>query len=169
MGLVLAIVPKESASAILLFVGLVITAQAFEVTPARHFPAVAFGLVPHLAAWGTGILDTVATAAGTSVQAIGPEAIQKAGLSYAGLRSLGAGSLVTSMILCAMTIALIDRRLRTAASWAMAAAALAWLGLMHADRVGWGEAPGAALGYALMAILFVGVSRLSPPPSDTNV
>ena len=65
-----------------------ITAQAFEVTPPRHFPAVAFGLVPHLAAWGTGILDTLATAAGTSVQAIGPEAIQKAGLSYSGLRTL---------------------------------------------------------------------------------
>ena len=169
MSLVLAIVPKESASAILLFVGLVITAQAFEVTPAKHFPAVAFGLVPHLAAWGTGILDTLATAAGTSVQAIGPDAIQKAGLSYTGLRTLGAGSLVTSMILCAMTIALIDRRLRAAAGWATAAAALAWFGLMHADRVGWGEAPGAALGYVLMAVLFVVVSRLGPPPSDAKV
>ena len=38
MGLVLAIVPKESASAILLFVGLVITAQAFEVTAPKHLP-----------------------------------------------------------------------------------------------------------------------------------
>jgi AGZA family xanthine/uracil permease-like MFS transporter len=169
MSLVLAIVPKESASAILLFVGLVITAQAFEVTPAKHFPAVAFGLVPHLAAWGTGILDTLATAAGTSVQAIGPEAIHKAGLSYGGLRTLGAGSLVTSMILCATTIALIDRRLKAAASWALAAAILAWFGLMHADRVGWGEAPGASLGYALMAVLFVVVSQLSPPPEGANV
>jgi AGZA family xanthine/uracil permease-like MFS transporter len=162
MGLVLAIVPKESASAILLFVGLVITAQAFEVTPPKHFPAVAFALVPHLAAWGTGILDTLATAAGTSVQAIGVEAIHKAGLGYAGLRTLGAGSLVTSMMLCATMIALIDRRLTTAAGWAGSAAALSWLGLMHADRVGWGEAPGAALGYALMAVVFLVIARVGP-------
>jgi len=160
MGLVLAIVPRESAAAILLFVGLVITAQAFEVAEPRHFPAVAFGLVPHLAAWGTGILDTLATAAGTSVQAIGAEAIQKAGLGYTGLRTLGQGSLVTSMVLCAATIALVDRRLLTAAGWAGAAALLSWIGLMHADRVGWGVAPECALGYALMAVLFVAISRL---------
>lgn len=166
MGLVLAIVPKESASAILLFVGLVITAQAFEVTAPKHLPAVAFALVPHLAAWGTGILDTLATAAGTSVQAIGADAIQRAGLGYAGLRTLGQGSLVTSMMLCAMTIALIDRRLTSAAAWSGAAAALSWLGLMHAERVGWGEAPAAALGYALMAVVFLVVARVSPPPVE---
>ena len=118
--------------------------------------------MPHLAAWGTGILDTLATAAGTSVQAIGVEAIHKAGLGYAGLRTLGAGSLVTSMMLCATTIAIIDRRLTTAAAWAGSAAALSWLGLMHADRVGWGEAPAAALGYALMAVVFLVVARVGP-------
>jgi AGZA family xanthine/uracil permease-like MFS transporter len=161
MGLVLAIVPKESASAILLFVGLVITAQAFEAAQPKHFPAVAFGLVPHLAAWGTGILDTLATAAGTSVGAIGVEAIERAGLGYGGLRTLGEGSLVTSMVLCATTIALIDRRMRAAAGWAASASLLAWLGLMHSDRIGWGEARGCALGYALMAGLFVVVGWVS--------
>jgi AGZA family xanthine/uracil permease-like MFS transporter len=124
---------------------------------------VAFALVPHLAAWGTGILETLATAAGTSVQAIGAETIRDAGLSYSGLRTLGQGSLVTSMILCAMTMALIDRRLPAAAGWAGAAAALSWLGLMHAERVGWGEAPGAAAGYALMAALFLAIAWWSPP------
>jgi AGZA family xanthine/uracil permease-like MFS transporter len=66
------------------------------------------------------------------------------------------------MMLCATTIAVIDRRLRAAAAWAGASALLAWLGLMHADRVGWGEAPAAALGYALMAGVFLVVARVSP-------
>ena len=66
------------------------------------------------------------------------------------------------MMLCAMTIAVIDRRLTTAAAWAGAAAALSWLGLMHAERVGWGEAPAAALGYALMAVVFLLVGLLRP-------
>jgi AGZA family xanthine/uracil permease-like MFS transporter len=169
MGLVLAIVPKESASAILLFVGLVITAQAFEVTPARHFPAVAFGLVPHVAAWGVGILDTLASAAGTSVAAIGPDKITQAGLSYAGLRTLGAGSLLTSMILCATTIAMVDRRLKAAAGWAAAAAGLAWVGLIHADRIGWAEAPQAALGYLLMAGLFLALSPFVAAREDESL
>jgi len=121
---------------------------------------VVFALVPHLAAWGTGILDTLATAAGTSVQAIGVEAIQKAGLGYSGLRTLGQGSLVTSMMLCATTIALVDRQLVRAAGWASAAAVLSWVGLMHADRIGWGVAPGCAAGYALMAVLFVAIAQV---------
>jgi adenine/guanine/hypoxanthine permease len=132
-------------------VGLVITAQAFEVTPARHYPAVAFGLVPHVAAWGVGIIDNVATAAGTSAAAIGYETIRAAGLNYEGLRTLGAGSLLTSMLLTAMTIAMIDRRLKAAAGWAATAASLSFVGLVHADRIGWNAAPGPALGYLLMA------------------
>ena len=131
----------------------------------RHFPAVAFALVPHLAAWGTGILDTLATAASTSVQAIGADAIRRAGLSYSGLRTLGQGSLITSMLLCAATIAVVDRKLRQAAGWTLAAAALSWLGLMHADRIGWGEAPAAALGYALMAVVFLLLDLLGPSVS----
>ena len=128
----------ESAAAILLFVGLVITAQAFEVAEPRHFPAVAFGLVPHLAAWGAGILDTLATAAGTSVQAIGAETIQGPGSATPGLRTLGAGSLLTSMVLCATDDRARRPPLLRAAGWASAAAGLAWVGLMHADRIGWG-------------------------------
>jgi hypothetical protein len=34
---------------------------------------------------------------------------------------------------------------------------------MHADRIGWGEAPAAALGYALMAVSFLVVDRVSRP------
>jgi len=97
------------------------------------------------------------------VSAIGADAIQRAGLSYTGLRTLGAGSLITSMLLCAMTIALVDRKLLQAAGWAGAGATLSWLGLMHADRVGWAEAPAAALGYTLMAVVFLVVSRFARP------
>jgi len=160
----------RSALVVLLFVGLVITAQAFEVTPRRHFPAVAFGLVPHVAAWGTGILDTLASAAGTSVQAIGPETITKAGLSYVGLRTLGEGSLLVSMLLCATTISLIDSRFRTAAGWALSASGLSWIGLIHADQIAWGAAPQPAIGYLLMAGLFllISIGRVEPPASDAT-
>src|SRR5262249_34615804 len=81
---------------------------------------------------------------------------------------LGEGSLVTSMVLCATTIALVDRRFRAAAGWAAAAAALSWTGLMHADRIGWAEAPGCALGYALMALLFVGIGWLRGAEAEAS-
>ena len=80
-------------------------------------------------------------------------------MSYSGLRTLGAGSLLTSMIFCAMTIATIDRRLWTAAGWAATAATLSWIGLIHADSIGWGKAPSAAIGYLLVAALMAVMSR----------
>jgi AGZA family xanthine/uracil permease-like MFS transporter len=116
MGLVLAIVPRESAAAILLFVGLVITAQAFEVAEPRHFPAVA--VRPRAAPRRLGHRHSRHAGDRGRHQRPGDrlEAIQKAGLGYSGLRTLGQGSLVTSMVLCATTIALVDRAARTAAA-----------------------------------------------------
>ncbi len=58
-GTVLAIskvVPIEAGIAIVLWIGIVITAQAFQATPARHAPAVAIGLFPAIAAWGATIV-----------------------------------------------------------------------------------------------------------------
>ena len=41
-------VPVEAGIAIIVWVGLIITIQAFEVTPQRHWPAVIMGMVPVL-------------------------------------------------------------------------------------------------------------------------
>jgi hypothetical protein len=35
---------------------------------------------------------------------------------------------------------------------------------MHADRIGWGVARECAAGYALMAVLFLGIDRLGRKP-----
>src|SRR5207245_655814 len=51
-ALLLAIIPLVAILPILLFIGLVIGAQAFQVTPARHAPAVVLAILPNLAAWG---------------------------------------------------------------------------------------------------------------------
>ena len=45
-----ALVPKAAVFGILIFIGLEITAQSFQATPGRHYPAVALACVPALAA-----------------------------------------------------------------------------------------------------------------------
>jgi adenine/guanine/hypoxanthine permease len=45
-------VPIEAGIAIVLWIGIVITAQAFQASPLRHAPAAAIGLFPAIAAWG---------------------------------------------------------------------------------------------------------------------
>jgi len=46
------IIPLEAGIAIVLWIGVVITAQAFQTSPLRHAPAAALGLFPAIAAWG---------------------------------------------------------------------------------------------------------------------
>lgn len=168
MGLVLALVPTESASAILLFVGLVITAQAFEASPARYYPAIALGLVPNIAAWARVLVGQVTTAAGTSADKISAASWRNGGLNYAGLETLAAGSLLTAMLLAMIAIHLIDGRFRHAAASALAASALSFVGLMHADRVGLAVATLPAAGYLMMAALFFALSfgRRTEPASQ---
>ena len=44
-------IPAEAGIAIILWIGIIIAAQAFEVTEKKYYPAVVVGLLPALAAW----------------------------------------------------------------------------------------------------------------------
>jgi AGZA family xanthine/uracil permease-like MFS transporter len=169
MGLVLAVIPKEAGAAILLFVGLIISAQAFQVTPKHHYPAVALGLVPHIAAWGIGITQNIASAAQTTIQQIGFEAIRTAGLNYEGLMTLGSGSLLSSMMITTITILMIDRKFKMAAGWALVSSGLTFFGFMHAEQVGLGAATWPALGYLLMGVFFLAMSLFKQKPEESPI
>src|SRR5712692_10331414 len=45
-------IPIDAGMAIVLWIGIVITAQAFQVTPREHAPAVVVGMLPGIAGWG---------------------------------------------------------------------------------------------------------------------
>src|ERR1700710_3108447 len=64
ISLMLAIIPVVAISPILLYIGMLICAQAFETTPREHAPAIALSLTPHLAAWAAVLLSGALGAAG---------------------------------------------------------------------------------------------------------
>ena len=70
---------------ILLYIGLLIGAQAFQSTPRLHAAAVVAAIIPNLAAWGAGLIDNALAAAGTTAAELGEEALTGAGLVYHGL------------------------------------------------------------------------------------
>ncbi|MEW6778223.1 MAG: NCS2 family permease, partial [Bdellovibrionota bacterium] len=63
-SLIHAFIPIEAGMGIVLWIGIIITAQAFEATPKEHAPAVAVGLFPAIAAWGLLVLTQTVGAAG---------------------------------------------------------------------------------------------------------
>jgi AGZA family xanthine/uracil permease-like MFS transporter len=64
------LIPVVAISPILLYIGMLIGAQAFQETPKSHAPAIILALTPHLAAWGKLQIDNSLAAAGTSAASI---------------------------------------------------------------------------------------------------
>jgi AGZA family xanthine/uracil permease-like MFS transporter len=154
-------VPVDAGMAIVLWIGIVISAQAFQATPREHSPAVVVGLLPGIGAWGALMAKNGVRAASA---AFGPKLIagfQQSDTWIEGAFALEQGFLFTAMLLSAATVAIIERRFRSAAAWCLAAAALSAIGLMHSYRWTPGDTalelapawPWAA-GYLAMAVLF---------------
>src|ERR1700728_134077 len=59
ISLMLAVIPVVAISPILLYIGMLICAQAFQTTPREHAPAIVLALTPHLAAWAKLQVDTM--------------------------------------------------------------------------------------------------------------
>jgi AGZA family xanthine/uracil permease-like MFS transporter len=162
---VLRIVPLEAALGILLWIGVIITAQAFQAVPKPHALAVAVGLIPSLAAWAFFLVETTLRVNQVELVTAAPKF--GSDLFLHGMIALSQGFVLTSMILAAITAKLIDQKFRAAAGWALAAAALSAIGLIHAYRLtpagvenefGWMAAPSFAAAYAVAAVMFFLIS-----------
>ncbi|MCB9867210.1 MAG: NCS2 family permease [Phycisphaerales bacterium] len=132
------LVPIEAGIAIVVWIGVVITAQAFQATPRAHAPAVALGLFPAIAAWGTTVMAGAFAASGgltleQVLRANGGADVN--GFLIHGLLLMERGYIFTCMIVAAIAALLIERRLRAAAVWSLVAAGLTFVGLMHAYQL----------------------------------
>ena len=161
----LAAIPVVAILPILLYIGMLIGSQAFQETPRRHAPAVVLAIVPHLAAWATGLVTGTLTAAG--VTQVTPEVLERLsgeGVLLSGLQVLGGGAVLTGIILGAITVFIIERHLWRAAAFAAAGAALTFFGFMHGEHIGFAQSPTIAASYVLLAFLLAGCARFAAPP-----
>lgn len=198
MGALTWLIPAEAGIAIILWIGVIITAQAFEVTPARHFPAVVIGLFPGLAAWTMLVVKTSLSAAGVGA-AGGPvlglplvRAAHAAGAYIGGGFALEQGFLYSAMIWAAIVVCIVDRQWTRAATWSGIGALLALSGLMHSyvltgrdtainlpllDWLNGRWTPGrsffpagsTALAYALAGLLFLGAKFFTVPRAEDEI
>jgi AGZA family xanthine/uracil permease-like MFS transporter len=159
LALLLAVIPVVAISPILLYIGMLIGAQAFQETPKSHAPAVILALVPQVAAWGKLQIDSALGAAGTNAAAVGLDKLGQVGVVYHGLEVLGSGAILVSLILAAVTAYIIDREFLKAAGFAFAGALLTFFGFMHSEAIGVGKTPIVALSYAVVALALFGCAR----------
>lgn len=160
--LVLKFIPLEATLGILLWIGLIITAQAFQETPKPHALAVAIGFIPALASWALVMVETAIRKSGASLFDVAPKF--GADLYIDGVIALSQGFILISMVMSAMLAFIIDRNFLKASAWAGAGAVLSAAGLIHAyvltpagvqNKFGWLAAPQFTIGYALTALFLL--------------
>jgi AGZA family xanthine/uracil permease-like MFS transporter len=175
IALINSLIPMQAGIAIVLWIGIIITAQAFQATPSAHAPAVAIGLFPAIAAWGaTVVLGAFNSAGGKTVQELltAQPQFEVNGFLLHGLLIMERGYIFTCMMLAAISALLIDRKFYSAAVWSLVAAACAGVGLTHAYQLAGNNldylfvaaqaetdslafrAPAIAIGYLLFAAVF---------------
>lgn len=155
------IVPMEAGIAIVLWIGIIIASQAFQATPREHAPAVVVGLFPAFASWGLNLVTQAWGGAETTLAEMVESGVPINGFS--GILALDQGFIFSSMILGAISAFLIDRKFLNACLWSLAAALLAFFGIIHAyeiagndtvARIGWNAGGPWAFGYLCFAAVF---------------
>ena len=152
ISVLLALVPVVAISPILLYIGMLIGAQAFQTTPVKHAPAIVLALTPHLAAWAKLQIDTMLGSTLNAAQAVGGLAADKVdavktaaiaalpqqGVIYHGLEVMGGGSILAGLVLGAIGVFVIERDFMKASAFAFAGAVMTYFGFMHGEAVGIG-------------------------------
>ena len=152
IGLMMAVVPAVALLPILLYIGMLIGAQAFQESPHKHAPAIVLAIVPTIASWGVTQINNALGAAGTNAGKVGMDVLANNGVLYEGLHILGSGATLCGIILGSICVFIIEAQHMKAAAFALAGAILTFFGLMHAESIGVMKTPGVAAAYLVVAV-----------------
>jgi adenine/guanine/hypoxanthine permease len=133
------LIPIAAVAPILVYIGLVITSQAFNASPKAHAAAVAVAMLPHVSSllvikWGA-MLNALGGRVGESLPRLDSpellEAMAGQGAHVAGHQALAGGAIVVGLIWGSLAAFLVDGRYGRAAIVAVSAAFLTVVGLIH--------------------------------------
>ncbi|MFP3385232.1 xanthine/uracil/vitamin C permease [Tritonibacter sp. SIMBA_163] len=158
------LIPVAAAAPVLVFVALSLITNTAHSVKTEHMAAVTIAMMPHVSAflmvkWGSliGALGAVGVA---GVPQLGDDALTAAllqqGAHFSGHLSLSQGAILTGLIWGAIVASVIDGNFRNAGGFALAAAAMASIGVIHGASLHWPELGGVSGGYLIAAaFLFI--------------
>jgi len=155
MSVIVSSIPLEAGYPILLWIGVIITAQAFQVTPKEHAPAVALGLLPSISAWGFNVLRQFINSDGKYGNAQINEIISITLPHLKGILTFSEGSLFSAMFLSAVAVYLIEKDFLKAFYWTIPLIIFSYFGFIHSHEIGIGMAGSIPLGYVLFALILL--------------
>ncbi len=155
MSVISALIPMEAGYPILLWIGVIITAQAFQTTPWEHAPAVALGLMPSISAWGLNLLHQFIKRTGTYSTEQANGIIVNTLPHLKGLLYFSEGALLSSMLLAGISVYLIEKNFLLAFYWTIPLIILSFFGFIHSSDIGIGKTGNIPIGYALFGTVLI--------------
>lgn len=150
------LIPEAAAAPILVFVAISLITNTAHSVKTDHMAAVAIAMMPHVSAflmvkWGS--LINALKANGAEVPWLGDEALTAAllqqGAHYEGHLALSQGAIITGLIWGAILASVIDGNHRNAGWFAIAAAAMSSVGIIHGASLHMPDPSGIVLGYLI--------------------
>ena len=155
LPLVLSFIPLVCVLPILVYIGAVIGAQAFQASPLKHAPAIVLALIPNFASWGKNLVDGALGTVGKTAAEVGYGTLASAGIAYKGLEILSGGAILVGLIWGAIGAFAIDRDWGKAAIFSLLGAVLSFVGIIHSGRVAFAAAWEVAIGYLILMVIFL--------------
>ena len=152
MSIITAAVPLEAGYPIMLWIGVVITAQAFQTTPREHAPAVAFGLMPAISAWGLNLLRQYINNEGKYSTEQVNKLISDTLPHLKGIIVFSEGALLSAMFLTAVSVYMIENKFLKSFLWTIPLMVMSYFGFIHSSEIGFGMAGKIPAGYLLFGI-----------------
>lgn len=135
LDVLMSLIPVVSLEPILIFIGIMITTQAFDASERKYFPAVVVAFIPWLADWSQNIFDIALNSVNTVAVDAGLETIKNSGVNYVGMMTLGAGSIIVSILWSVMTIFIIDKEYKKLVVVALVGSVLTLAGMIHKSEI----------------------------------
>jgi adenine/guanine/hypoxanthine permease len=161
LSFVVGLLPEAAVAPILIFIGIEITAQAFEATPREHFRAVVISFIPVIACLVSIEFNQMLGGLGKNAADLSGDLLQ----IYTTTTMLGNGFIVTALLWGAAFAHVLDHRPGRAALYLVICALLTLCGVIHSPLPSGAVfsplAPPSpmvwhlAAGYAIMALTFV--------------
>ena len=152
------LIPVAAAAPVLVFVSVsLITNTAWAVKPA-HMAAVSFAILPHVSSllvtkWGS-LMNALRAEGVEGLPALGDADLTAAllmeGAHYDGHLALSQGAILTGLVWGAIVADVIDGRFRAAGGFALAAAFMSSVGIIHAAALQAPQFDGITVGYLII-------------------
>ena len=157
------LVPPAVCAITFLWCAIVMVAQAFRATPAKHFAAVGVAMVPPVADYlftqVTGAVSLTGTYTETLADGLsgyGADITQQlldAGVMWNGVPAVKSGAIIIGILLGTITVFIIDKKLDKVGITCLAGAALSLFGFIHSAELGFYITSPFTIGYLIMAVL----------------